>query len=550
MSLGSAVVEDQQSASLPIVSGWDWEDEPPAFSPEALQTATTRFREPVAIIRESENGRVGVGMGGQLSPAVDIDDRTRFHCLGLLPALYPEWLGDRAFTEVHNLRFPYVAGAMARGIGSASLVIAMGQAGMLGFFGSAGLAPDQVEAGLIEISSALGPDKSWGSNLIHSPNQAGLEEAVVDRLLRHDVRRVSASAYIALTPAIVRCAYSGARVGPDNHIIRRHIFAKISRPEVARRFMSPPPTEMLHDLVNREWLTVEEARLAAHLPVAEDITVEADSGGHTDNQPLPALFPTILRLRDDLSRDFSYSRPIRVGASGGLGTPVAVAAAFSLGAAYVLTGSVNQACIESGVSSEAKLMLANTLLGDVAMSPSADMFELGVKVQVLKRGTMFAARASQLYDLYTQYPSLESLPADVVARLEKQIFRQPLTQVWAETERFFAERDPQENERAAHDPKHQMALVFRWYLGNSSRWPLHGESSRQVDYQVWCGPAMGAFNDWVRGSFLELPANRRVVQVALNLLEGAAQITRAQQLRTYGVPVPTEAFQYRARPLA
>ena len=61
---------------------------------------------------------------------------------------------------------------------------------------------------------------------------------------------------------------------------------------------------------------------------------------------------------------------------------------------------------------------------------------------------------------------------------------------------------------------------------------------------------MGAFNSWVRNSFLEAPERREVVQVALNLLEGAAQITRAQQARTCGVPVPTNAFHYKPRPLA
>jgi trans-AT polyketide synthase/acyltransferase/oxidoreductase domain-containing protein len=30
-----------------------------------------------------------------------------------------------------------------------------------------------------------------------------------------------------------------------------------------------------------------------------------------------------------------------------------------------------------------------------------------------------------------------------------------------------------------------------------------GDETRRMDYQIWCGPAMGAFNDWVRGSFLE-----------------------------------------------
>ncbi len=40
------------------------------------------------------------------------------------------------------------------------------------------------------------------------------------------------------------------------------------------------------------------------------------------------------------------------------------------------------------------------------------------------------------------------------------------------------------------------------------------------------------------------------VQIALNLLEGAAVITRASQLRSFGLPVPTTAFQFQPRPLS
>jgi trans-AT polyketide synthase/acyltransferase/oxidoreductase domain-containing protein len=194
-------------------------------------------------------------------------------------------------------------------------------------------------------------------------------------------------------------------------------------------------------------------------------------------------------------------------------------------------------------------MLAQAELADMTMCPSADMFELGVKVQVLKRGTMLPARASTLYSYYTKYDSLESIPADELARLEQQIFRQPVAEVWESTRRFFEARNPAELARAERDPKHKMALVFRAYLGLSSKWPIDGTTDRRLDYQIWCGPAMGAFNAWVKGSFLETPANRTVVQVALNLLEGAACITRAGQFRTYGVPTPAGAFAYRPRPL-
>jgi hypothetical protein len=94
-----------------------------------------------------------------------------------------------------------------------------------------------------------------------------------------------------------------------------------------------------------------------------------------------------------------------------------------------------------------------------------------------------------------------------------------------------------------------MALVFRWYLGMSSRWAISGETSRRTDYQIWCGPAMGAFNRWAKGSFLADPAHRGVVQIALNLLEGAAVATRAHQVRALGVAVPPGAFDYTPRRL-
>jgi len=170
-------------------------------------------------------------------------------------------------------------------------------------------------------------------------------------------------------------------------------------------------------------------------------------------------------------------------------------------------------------------------------------------VQVLKRGTMFGARASKLLTAYRTYASLDAIGADERAKLEKQVLGASFDDVRASTKAFWAERDPKQNELAANDPKHEMALCFRWYLGLSSRWAITGEPTRRLDYQIWCGPAMGAFNDWVRGSFLEPPEARSVVQIARNLLEGAAVLTRAHQLRSYGAPIPATAFQFAPRPL-
>jgi PfaD family protein len=195
-------------------------------------------------------------------------------------------------------------------------------------------------------------------------------------------------------------------------------------------------------------------------------------------------------------------------------------------------------------------MLAIADIADVTMAAAADMFELGVKLQVLKRGTMFGVRANRLYEIYRAHDSLAAIGATEMARLEKDVFRMSIGEVWEQTRAFWQKREPAELARAEADPKHQMALSFRWYLGLASRWAITGEPERRVDYQIWCGPAMGAFNTWVAGSFLEPPENRSVVQIARNLLEGAAVVTRAQQLRSYGVAVPAAAFDFRPRPLS
>lgn len=534
----------------PSLGGWRAQGAPPLFGQADLRAAVSRVREPVQIVREVASGRLGVATGGQLTGGQGEGEAYVLHAA--LPPLYPEWLGNRGFNEEHGTRFAYVAGAMANGIASAELVVAMAQAGMLGFFGAAGLSYERVQQGLDQIQEALGADmRNWGANLIHSPQEPRLEERVAQSFIERGVPKISASAYMRLTPAIVRVAYAGVHVGADGQVVRpRHVFAKISRPEVARHFLQPAPKAMLQDLVQRGWLTEAEAELAARLPVATDITAEADSGGHTDNRPLSALVPEIMALRNEIVAERGYRRAPRVGAAGGLGTPQAVAAAFAMGAAYVLTGSVNQACLEAGLSQAGKVMLANAGMADVIMAPAADMFELGVELQVLRRGTMFGQRAKKLWEIYRTYPGgLDTIPQEERAKLEGKVLGASLQEIWGETRDFWTRRGPEEVERAERDPRHKMALCFRWYLGKSSRWAIVGDGARVFDYQIWCGPAMGAFNTWVKGSFLEPVEARGVVQIALNLMEGAAHITRAQQLRSYGLPIPDEAFDFRPRPL-
>jgi trans-AT polyketide synthase, acyltransferase and oxidoreductase domains len=456
-----------------------------------------------------------------------------------LPRIRMEALGDAGFMVDHRLRYPCMSGAMANGIGSVEIVEAMGRAGFVGSFGAAGLAPAAVERALARIQGDLGEDTPYAMNLIHSPGEPGLEASIVDLYVRRRVRLVEASAFLNLTLPVVRYRVMGIRREGSGRIVApNRIIAKVSRVEVASRFLSPPPEKFLRELVATGDITHQQAEWAARIPMAEDITAEADSGGHTDNQPAIVLLPTMLALRDRMESQHGYDRPLRVGAAGGISTPWAAAAALAMGAAYLVTGSVNQSCVEAGTSDAVRRMLAQAQQADVAMAPAADMFEMGVKVQVLKRGTLFAMRASRLYELYRTHGSLDDIPTDERANLEKTIFRAPIAAVWQQTQEYFRQRDPTRIERAERDPKQKMALVFRWYLGMSSQWANGGDPSRTVDYQVWCGPAMAAFNDWVRGSFLERSEERRAATVALNILYGAAVLSRARILGAQGIPLP------------
>ena len=198
----------------------------------------------------------------------------------VIPVCRPENLGDRGFCAAHNLKYAYVGGSMANGIASTQLAEALGRAGMLGFYGAAGQPLEEVEKAIDRLQTAAHP---YGFNLIHSPSDPALETALGDLYLRRGVRRIEASAYINLTLPLIRFRTAGIRRGADGAIeTPNRVIGKISRTEVAARFFAPPEEKFIKELVARGELTAEQAELAAGIPVAEDVTAEADSGGVGD----------------------------------------------------------------------------------------------------------------------------------------------------------------------------------------------------------------------------------------------------------------------------
>ena len=64
--------------------------------------------------------------------------------------------------------------------------------------------------------------------------------------------------------------------------------------------MEPAPAKILQQLVSDGLISQDQMAMAQLVPMADDITAEADSGGHTDNRPLVTLLPTILALKDEI----------------------------------------------------------------------------------------------------------------------------------------------------------------------------------------------------------------------------------------------------------
>jgi trans-AT polyketide synthase/acyltransferase/oxidoreductase domain-containing protein len=432
-------------------------------------------------------------------------------------------LGDAEFRKDYGIKYAYLTGAMYKGIASKELVVALGKAGLMGFLGTGGMGLEQIETSIRHIQEQLSGGQAYGMNFLCDLQQPEVEERTADLYLRHGIRNVEAAAFMRITPALARLRLKGIKRASSGAVeCPRRIVAKVSRPEVAAAFMQPPPETLIGDLVASGRLTQAEAELGTKIPMADDICVEADSGGHTDRGVAYVLMPAMRAMRSQMMERHRFAKRIRVGAAGGIGTPEAAAAALIMGADFILTGSINQCTVEAGTSTAVKELLAGIDVQDTAYAPAGDMFELGAKVQVVRKGLFFPSRANKLYELYQRYDCLEQIDAKTREQIEKKYFRRSFEEVWQETLAYYRRSAPQRVSEVESTGKQKMAAVFKWYFVHSTRLALQGDEGQRVDYQVHCGPALGAFNQWVRGTELERWESRRVADIGTRIMHGAA----------------------------
>jgi len=167
-------------------------------------------------------------------------------------------------------------------------------------------------------------------------------------------------------------------------------------------------------------------------------------------------------------------------------------------------------------------MLQDIDVQDTDYAPAGDMFELGAKIQVLRKRVFFPARANKLYELWRNNAALETIDPATRKQVQEKFFGRSFDEVYNETKSYYLAESPAEIERAEQHPKAKMALVFRWYFIHTMRLAAAGDITQRVNFQVHCGPALGAFNQWVKGTSLQDWRNRHVDQVAAMLMTETA----------------------------
>lgn len=444
--------------------------------------------------------------------------------------LKPEELGNAVFRERYGCRLNYFSGSMYRGIASEKLVVTMAESKLLSFFGSAGFGPGKLENYIKKIQSQISPSNPYGMCLICNLNDPDEELKQVELYIKYNIPVIEAAAYSSLTVPLVYLRIKGLTRQDNKIVFPRRIIAKCSRLEVANIFLSPPDKSMVDYLLEKGMVNEEEARLSQFIPMADDLAIEGDSGGHTDQGVSFSLIPSVTAIKEKMKRRYNYREEIMVGCGGGIGTPEAAAAAFMLGADFIFTGSINQCTVESGAHDTVKDLLSTVSIHDTTVTVSGDMFEIGAKIQVVKKNTKFPARANKLYQLFNQYNSIDEIPEETRRDIEKNYFKKSISEVWDQVCQYKSRKNPEQIIEARENPRLKTALIFKWYFAHCSNVTLDGDETEKDNFLIYCGPAMGAFNQWVRDTEYESWKNRHVDGIAFMLMSKACESIESKQI--------------------
>ncbi|WP_432168932.1 ACP S-malonyltransferase [Streptomyces sp. 1222.5] len=443
-----------------------------------------------------------------------------------------ERLGAARFRERYGLRLAWVAsgtgdGAVgeevcraAREAGLAAFADPMGPSACSGPTGPAVLAgpagatvadpvrdearTEEAAVGALVPAVTAAARHGWGIGLRAGPGA----DRLVTLLLARGVRHVEADHPYGPDAALVRFRFTGARRTPaGTPVARRHVLARVSGLDQAAAFLRPPSPALLAELVRTGGLSAPEADAARELPVASDLAVQAPAGWHADGADAYQLLPSVAAL----AARGPGPEPVHVGLRGVVGTPEQAATAFALGAAFLVSTSLTACAPNARLSAELGRTLTELGDDDITWAPTERYATLGVPARVVRRGTLFPARANLLHRLLRAHRFLAEVPEARRRHIEEEVLGGPA-----------AEPPP-----GAVDGGVRTADVFRWYVRETARRTSAGDPVRPLDHQLPCDPELTHFNRAAVGTELAARQARTPGAVAGHLLTKAAELLAA-----------------------
>lgn len=280
------------------------------------------------------------GAKGEMTVSTDQPEK---HLYFKLLNLTAEDFGDPEFKRTYGLRYALYGGSWT----DSHIAIALGKAGCMGAYDSDGVQPDVVAREIDNMKSALGELPFLIK--MHANQNADTQMRLVRLLIEKNVTGVEASGFTDPTAALIRFRLNGIREEDGKIVIPHKIIAGVSREEILEKFVSPPDPMLVASLLENGYITTQEAALAPRIPVADDITVEAD--------PLVSTLPALVAHCNRIQTQFGYQQKVRVGAGGVIGTGAGCLAAFEMGAAYVAADSVIHGCADFAPVGDAAMLL-------------------------------------------------------------------------------------------------------------------------------------------------------------------------------------------------
>ncbi|MFF8401507.1 ACP S-malonyltransferase [Streptomyces sp. NPDC015684] len=344
----------------------------------------------------------------------------------------------------------------------------------------------------------------WGIGLRAGPGADRLVTLLLDRGVRH----VETDHPYGPDAALVRFRFTGARRTPaGTPVARRHVLARVSGLDQAAAFLRPPSPDILAELVRTGGLSAQEADAARELPVASDLAVQAPAGWHADGADAYQLLPSVAAL----AARGPGPEPVHVGLRGVVGTPEQAATAFALGAAFLVSTSLTACAPNARLSAELGRTLTEVTDDDLTWAPTERYATLGVPARVVRRGTLFPARAHLLHRLLRAHRFLAEVPAARRRHIEEEVLGGP------------AAGPPP----GALDGRVRTTDVFRWYVRETARRTGAGDPVRPLDHQLPCDPELTHFNRAALGTELAARQARTPGAVAGHLLTKAAELLAA-----------------------